>query len=188
MNDYIQTAKDFAEAHKKKLVLGGSIALGALILFIIAMLFIYNLPKDNYQAVKACDLFTSAEAENLLEDKTIGLTAQPPTITEDTAISKCSYTDSNADKDKMKIAAIAVRSGINDKGVAQNKADFANNTPTENIEDVNNLGEKAYFDKAQGQLNILDGRKWIIISYGAGSTPQFNTLDDAVKLANKVLY
>lgn len=187
MNNYIQTAQDFALTHKKKLILSGSIALGVLVLLTIIMLFIYNLPKNNYQAVKACDLFTPTEAESLLGKKVIGLNAQDPAITDDTAISKCSYTDSNADKDKMKIAAIAVRSGINDTGVAQNKADFTNNTPAENIEDVKNLGEKAYFDKAQGQLNILDGRKWIIISYGVGSTPQFNTLDDAVKLANKVL-
>jgi hypothetical protein len=187
MNHYISAAKDFITAHRKKFTIGASIALAVVILTTVAMLFVYNLPKDVYQAVNACDLFTPAKAQALLGDKVISVDTKAPVISDNTATSKCSYTDNNPDKDKMMVAAIAVRSGINSKGAQQNKTDFADNMPSEGVEPVKNLGNSAYFDKAQGQLNILDGRKWIIVSYGVGSLPQANTLENATKLAKKVL-
>jgi hypothetical protein len=188
MNHYISAAKDFITTHRKKLVISTSIAITIIMLGVIIMLFIYNMPKDNYAAVNACNLFTPAKAEDMLGDQVININTDKPVVTGNTATSKCSYTDKNPDKNKMMVAAIAVRSGINNKGVQQNKTDFADNRPSEGIESVKNLGDSAYFDKAQGQLNILDGRKWIILSYGVGSTPETNMLGKAVELAKKVLH
>lgn len=187
MNQYIATAKDFVTTHKKKIIIGAEIALAVLLLAIVILLFLYNIPKDSYQAVRACDRFTAAEAQSLLGDKVLGLTPDEPIISNNLATSKCSYTDTNQDKSLMKVAAIAIRTGINDEGVQQNDKDFAINESAEGMERVSNLGDGAYFDKGLGQLNVLHNREWIIISYGVGSTPQFNTLDDATKLANKVL-
>jgi hypothetical protein len=188
MKDYIPVAKTFITTHRKKIVIGAEITLSIAVIATAVMLFLYNMPKDTYQAVKACDLFTPAEAQNLLGEKVISVDMKAPVISDDIATSKCSYTDSNTDKDKMIVAAIAVRSGINNKGVQQNKTDFADNTPTEGAETVKNLGDSAYFNKAQGQLNVLDGRKWMILSYGVGSAPQDNKLDKAIELAKKVLH
>jgi hypothetical protein len=188
MNHYISATKDFITAHRKKLTIGAGIALIVVLLTTVAMLFVYNLPKDTYQAVNACELLTPAKAQALLGDKVISVDTKAPVVSGDTATSKCSYTDSNPDKNKMMVAAIAVRSGVNTKGTQQNKTDFTDNTPSQGVEKVKDLGDSAYFDKAQGQLNILDGRKWIILSYGVGSTPEANTLDKAVDLAKKVLH
>jgi hypothetical protein len=187
MNQYIAATKSFAIAHKKKITVGAEIALGVLVLAIVALLFLYNMPKDTYQAVKACDLLTPIEAQDLLGNKVIGLNPDAPIISDDTATSKCSYSDTNHDEDKMRVAAVAVRTGINTKGVQENKKDFATNKSAESVEAVKNIGDSAYFDKSQGQLNILRGHEWIILSYGVGATPQDNTLDEATKLAKKVL-
>jgi hypothetical protein len=87
----------------------------------------------------------------------------------------------------MIVAAMTVRSGINDKGVEQNKTEFSVGRPHKNIEIVKDLGDNAYFNQTLGQLNILDGRKWIILSYGVGSAPEANTVDKAVELAHKII-
>jgi len=187
MQQYITTARTFAIAHKKKIILGSEIALGLAILTIAALLFLYNVPKNTHQVVKACDLFTPAEAQDLLGDKVMSLNSNEPTISDDMATSKCSYTDNNPDKDKMKVAAIAVRAGTSSKAVQQNKTEFAAGRPSKGTKTVKNLGDSAYFNKSVGQLNILDGSKWIILSYGVGATPQDNTLDQATDLAKKVL-
>lgn len=88
----------------------------------------------------------------------------------------------------MLVAAIAVRSGINDKGVDQNKTEFATSKQGKSNEVVKDVGDSAYFNKELGQLNVLDDRKWVILSYGAGSAPQANTVDKATELAKKVLH
>lgn len=38
-----------------------------------------------------------------------------------------------------------------------------------------------------GQLNVLKGSNWFIVSNGLGAAPEANIVQDAVKLAEKVL-
>jgi len=55
--------------------------------------------------------------------------------------------------------------------------------------DVKDTNNKEYLHTTTGVFNILSdgGKRWIRLSYGIGSTPQANTLDDAVKLAHIIL-
>jgi len=188
MNHYISVMKTFFITHKKKFITGLYIFLGLAAIAFVVALIIYNTPKT-YQAAKACDLLTPAKAQDLLGDKVISLESNAPIISGDTATSKCSYTDSNPDKNKMMVAAIAVRSGINDKGVLQNKNTFmSNKAANKNVETVNGLDGDAYFNAQLGQLNILRNREWIILSYGVGTAPETNTIEGATKLANTVFH
>ena len=184
MNHYIQITKSFVTTHKKESIVGGGITI---VLVVIALLFLYNMPKDSYAAVKACDLLTPTKAEDLLGDKVLSVDTNAPVISENTATSKCSYTDKNPDKTKMKVVAIAVRSGLNNKSVKKNKDDFVAKKPSQNVKAVKDIGDSAYFNTELGQLNVLDGHEWLILSYGFGESPQDNTLDNAVKLAKKIL-
>jgi len=187
MNNCLAAIKNFVALHKRTFIIStGAILVVALLVF-VALLFVYNMPKDNYQAVDACKLLTPAKAQDLLGDNVISVDSNAPVISDNTSTSKCSYTDRNPDKDKMMIAAIAVRAGLNKKGVQQNKADFKAKKPTNGIKTVKNLGDSAYFNEDLGQLNVLRGREWFILNYGVASAPQFNTLDNAVELAKKVL-
>ena len=185
MRNPITTAKTYITTHKRET------AIGIVLFFIIASLvslFIYgNLSRIVYKPTNACDLLTPAKAQDLLGDGVISVDTKGATITGNVATSKCSYTDRSENQDSMKVAAVAVRSGINNDGVAQNKVDFATSKANSTIITVDKLSDDAYFNRTLGQLNILDDKRWIIISYGVGATPQDNTVDDAIQLANIIL-
>lgn len=186
MNHYIQTVRTFVSSHKDALTYG---ALAVLVMTIVA-LFIYTMtPQYTYQPVKACDLFTPTEAQDLLGDHVINVDTKAPAVSGGLATSKCSYTDSpdETDVSNMMVAAVAVRSAVEDEGIAKNKSDFAAAKANNDTQDVQDIGDSAYFNKTNGKLYILDGRKWFILNYGLGSDPKANTVEKAVEFANIVL-
>lgn len=144
-------------------------------------------PRIEYKPVKACDLLTPAEAQSLLGEQINGVDKNEPTITGDLATSKCSYSDLNAGADNMKVAAVAVQSGINDDGVSKNKSDFSTANAQPGIETVTGIGDMAFYNPTSGQLNVFDDRDWIILSFGIGSKPEQNTLESVSELARKVI-
>lgn len=185
MNTYIQLTRDYIVTHKKAFIIAAAWLVGFALL---AGLFIYNNPKVVvYQPTDACKLFTPSEAQDLLGDKVINVNTDKTTVSGNIAVSKCSYTDSNADENKMLVAAVAVRSGVNDEGVAQNKTEFAASQANNTAQIVKDLGDKAWFNQVSGQLNVLSGKRWILISYGFGASPADNTVDKAIELAHKIL-
>jgi len=177
-----------SKSYKKELIIGAAVVVGSLaVIGVIALAIYSSIPKVVYQPATACALFTQAEAQELLGDSTFNTNSDAPVISKNFGSSKCGYADGNPDKEKVVVAAINIRSGINDNGVQQNKSDFTNGMPTQGVEEVKDLGDKAYFNFSVGQLNVLNGRDWIIFSYGVGSTPQENTVENAVMLAKKVV-
>lgn len=185
MKNAIETTKTYITTHKRDSII---ILVLTLVVAGLIALFIYNnMSRIVYQPTDACDMLTPAKAQDLLGEKVISVDTKGATVSGDIAISKCSYTDSSENKDLMVVAAIAVRSGINDKGVQKNKIDFATSRANDTVEDVKNLGESAYFNPLRGQLNILDGRRWIIVSYGFGTSPEDNDINKAIELANIAL-
>jgi len=188
MKKYLTTAKTYVSDHKKQFKLGGFIALGLAIISAIIVLVIYNTtPHVVYQPPNACNLFTNKEAIEVLGGEVISLGTALPVVSGDAAISKCSYTDKNNDANAMLVAAVAIRSGINDKGVAQNRAQFIASQSLTSTEVVKDLGDNAYFNSNLGQLDVYQGREWFIISVGVGAAPATNTLEDAIKLAHMVI-
>ncbi len=191
MKNYFQISKDYVTAHKKDFTIGTGIFI-VVALVVALIIFIANNvdhpAKIVYKPTTACDVFTEAEAKDLLGAKAIHSNTSDLILSGNLTTSKCGYTDGNPDMNKAVVAAIIVRSGINDAGVQQNKTEFANGTPVDNIQKVNDLADSAYFNQNLGQLNVLDGRDWIIISYGIGSDPTGNTVADAVKLAHLIVH
>lgn len=186
MNKYFSIVAAHIAHHQTAYVRGGRVAIAIVIAGLLAGLFIYNNPKViTYQPTNACDLLTRTKAQQVLGEKVLHVGTHRPALSGDISDSKCSYTDDSLDA--MKVAAVAVRSGVNDDGVAQNKAEFMTRVPTENHETVKGLGQAAYFNYTLGQLNILDGRRWIIVSYGIGDNPQGNSLEQTVELARSLL-
>lgn len=176
------------KSYKKELLIGSSIIVGILALIVAIVLVIQNSGvKIVYQPTSACELLTIYEARELLGNATIQSNISEPVLSGNTATSRCGYTDGNANQDELIVAAVMVRSGINDKGVEQNKTEFKNGRPIDNTETIENLGDAAYFNSYNGQLNILDGYNWIVLSYGVGSAMEANNLEDAVRLGQKVV-
>lgn len=158
-----------------------------IIIAVVALLTQLSKPTIVYQPAKACDLLSASEATELLGSKTIPSNASDVIISDNTGVSKCGYTDGNPDINAMVVAAIIVRSAINDNGVQQNKTEFVAGTPKAGVETVKGIGDRAYFNQTSGQLNVLDGKNWIVISYGVGNSPETNTVEKAVELARKVV-
>lgn len=157
-------------------------------------LFVYNYhsnaPKITYQPVDACKLLTPAKAEKLLGDRVNNINTTKAAINADkvTANSQCAYTDVNPNQTQMKETVIAVQSAINSEGVTKNNTVFdAKQKSTANAQVVTGIGDKAFYDQSLGQLNVLDGHKWVIISYGAGGDPSTMTLANDTELAKIVL-
>lgn len=184
---YLQAAKTYI-AERSDLFVGIGVVAGlVLIVGIIALVVQLSGPRIVYQPAKACELLTPARAQDLLGDKVFSVDSNNPTIADNVATSKCAYTDQNADPTQMRIAAVAVRSGINDEGDAKNKAEFAQAKRAVGTEgNVEKLGESAFFNASNGQLNILTGHMWLITNYGLASATA-NTLENATELAHKVL-
>ena len=190
MKDFLTTLKDFVVRRRKLLVIIGASILGAGALTgIIISLIIADQPKVVYQPVDACNLLTLDEAKSLLGDKAINGNHTKPVITKNNAASSCTYSDLNPDEHSVIVIAISIRSAINDAGIQQNIGDFVLNKPNVNIMDVKDADNLEYFNTSTGQFNILSdsGKKWIRLSYGVGSDPQGNTIENAKKLAALVL-
>lgn len=175
-------------SYKKELIIGSVVVLSVLAIVAAIVLFIYNsTPKVVYEPAVACNTLSTIEAKELLGNNALNTNADDPVLSKNTATSKCGYADGNADTTKLQVAAVIVRSGFNDEGVQQNKDEFANGTPTRAVEIVKDVGDSAYFNQTNGQLNVLKGRDWFVLSYGLGSTPETNSLESVLKLAQKVL-
>lgn len=189
MKEYLQTAKTYIIERKKEFITGISVAAAIALVFLGLALYSYNTsqPKIVYEPARACDLLTLDEAKEFLGDATINGVATNPEQTGAITTSRCGYSDGKIDVANAMVAAVVVRTGINDGGIELNKAQFASGMPTENVEVIKDLGESAYFNTELGQLNVLKGSTWVIISYGLGSSPASNNIEDVVKLADKVL-
>jgi len=189
MKKHLQALKDYVANHKKQFSTGIRIGLGVLVIGMLVAMFLYDNSslKYTYQPVKACDLLTPTEAQDLLGDKVNGVDKNSPVVDGDVATSKCSYSDLNEKAEDMKFVALAVRSAVYDSGVEKNKTEFATAKSNNDVETVKDLGESAYFNKTNGQLNVLDGQKWIIVSYGVKSAPNSTPMSELVSVARKVL-
>lgn len=188
MKSHLKTAWQYIVAHRKQII---AIAITVVLVAILIVTLVIALrpkpaPKLAYQPVKACDLFTIKEAHTLLGKDVVG-NVTDPVVAGDTATSKCSFTTLSANESAVTVAAVAVRSAVSKKGISKNSEEFATTAAQSGNQPVADLGEKAYFNPTRGQLNVLDGRQWIIVSYGQGVSPESNTLDKDTELATIIL-
>lgn len=189
MNAYLQAAKKYVTTSPGREIVVGVAIIVSFICLVIAVISLIAAsgPKLDYQPAVACRLLTKDEAKEMLGQDVLGGDQKNPTLSNDIATSKCAYTDMNTDQNAMLAAAIAIQSAVTDKGAERVKATFAASKIGKNVEEVKGLGDSAYFNPELGQLNILDGRNWIIVSYGTGQNPENNTLDKTIELAQKVI-
>lgn len=187
MNTYFLKAADNVKRHADIYIGVGIVVFIILIATGLALYIQSRTPKIIYQPTKACDLLKPSEAQDLLGDRVIATDTNEPKVSGNIATSKCSYTDTNEDRESMIVTAVAVRTGINGEGTLQNKRDFDTARSNNKTEEVKDLGEKAFFNKTNGQLNVLRKHDWIIMNYGIGASPQTNTVERTLLLAKKVL-
>jgi len=172
------------------------IAAGAVALALIVGLGVFLLLSHNnkqtdtnaaltqYQALKPCDLLTTAEATEVLGAGSRKVQDTTPQSNGDLSIATCSYSDGAKTEDDLKLASLTIRSALNDEGIQSNKRGFDQNK-TDIMLSVEGYGDAAYYDAAKGQFNILKGRNWMIVTNGK-TDPMNDTLEDAKLVADKV--
>lgn len=163
------------------------IAACALLLAIPAATQFFQKLAIVYTPLDACSLLTEDAAKTILNTQKVINNRTAPTIdtTKNIGTSKCSYTDTNMDN--MSVAAIAVQSGINDKGVQKVKDDFVASKKANKTEDVEGIGEQAFYMTVNGQLNVRDDHHWYIFNRSSGDDPTNSSKEQTIEFAKKLL-
>lgn len=192
MNTSFESLKAYIANNKPQLRTVGIAVLITTLIGLAIGLFAYNnqpakAPDIVYQPVGACDLLTAPIAKEFLGNQVIPREGDQVIDDDGTATSKCSYTDKNTDATAMRVIAVAVRSGIDDVGVAKNNADFAANQTANGAETVTGVGDAAYFIAANSQLHVKSGKMWLIISYVVGQAAPQDARSTEVDVARKLL-
>lgn len=189
MKKKLHNILSYVQKNQKKVLINTLIVIVVGVLAAGPILYYMHLSRITYKPTKACDLLTVEKASNLLGDRVINVEKNQPVLHTDNtlATSKCGFTDSQSDTSKMNVAAVAVQSAIDDEGVAANKADFEAMSTQEDMEQIEGVGKKAFFNPDNGQLNVLQEKRWVIFTYGSAESPEAASMEDVKKFAKSIL-
>ncbi|HEU5121349.1 MAG TPA: DUF3558 family protein [Candidatus Saccharimonadales bacterium] len=177
---------------KKGYIIGSIIA--ALIIALAVTLFIIknnssapaapsesSEPATNLTTYDACELLPEDKAKSLLGAASLVEEATPQS-SDDLRVTSCTYNNDAGSFSNIMSASVLVRAPRTSEGAESNRQTFEN---TSIIGDtpVAGYGEKAAWNAATGQLNILQDDNWLIISYGHAQ-PTDRTLEETKKLAD----
>ena len=141
----------------------------------------------SYKTVKACDVFTDSVAAQVLGASYVKGTVTDPTSSDDIVFDNCIYT-AGPEANPPHSTSVAVRSAKTSNGADSNKAMFTATGRPAGAEAVSGYGDAAYWDPGLGQLDILKGNNWYIVSNYTGTSPANGTatLAMAEELAQKL--
>lgn len=143
---------------------------------------IYSGAKD------ACNYLTGEIAAQLLGQGAEKGTMTPMVTGNDVSVSTCIYNskvgDSLEDIKNMRTATLLVRAPLNATGAESNEVPFKQLKA--GAITLEGYGEKAFWDPELGQMNVLKGGTWLIMSLGK-STVVEKSLDETKQLANAIL-
>jgi len=147
--------------------------------------------SDTLVAVDACDVLTENVAKQILGDgATKEDTSASSVSSAAVSVSSCVYTakiDPNAKKpNNIKGVSILVRAAKSKSGADSNKTQFGSAKPT-GVQDVSDIGDKAFFNPQFRQLNILKGGNWYIASSYSGR-PTSGTVESDTQLAELLTF
>ncbi len=142
-------------------------------------------------AVDACNVLTDQAAKQLLGEAAVK-GAVPPSVgaTGDISVSNCTYytkSDTGSIMEQAaskKTASVLARSAKTKTGADSNKVSFTSGKPADS-QDVTGYGDKAFWSPKMGQLNILKGNNWYILTYYTGTKPN-GVLDQVKQLADAI--
>lgn len=146
--------------------------------------------SDAIVSVDACDILTSTIAKQILGDAAVKSIAPASQIsTKDVSISDCVYTaridpSGAVSTSNTKGVNVLVRAAKTSAGVESNKSQFGSNKPA-GVQDVDVIGDAAFFNPQYGQLNILKGGNWYIVTNYSG-TAGVGTMESDKQLADLI--
>lgn len=130
------------------------------------------------KTINTCDILTPALAAKLIGE---GAETQPKSDTksDEIHISNCVYTTSD------ETVRLLARLPLGNEGIEANTAMFGPNKPN-NVVNVSEYGDQAYWSAEFGQLHILKNNTWYILTVGS-LEPQRRTLVQARNYADLVI-
>lgn len=155
------------------------LAIALLLILLTALAFItilrHNQPppkqasapviKNTYK--KACSVFTLSDAQSVLGQGATQTPSHTDSITAQKSITSCLYTYDPGSFSDVVVASVQLQGSV----PAQAKTSFTDARPA-NAQDVSGYGDQAYWDPNLGQLQIVKGQYWLIISGGSGPASQ----------------
>ncbi|MEI6850775.1 MAG: hypothetical protein WCK26_02295 [Candidatus Saccharibacteria bacterium] len=144
--------------------------------------------NDAIISVDACDILTEIIAKQILGDAAEKSdTTNGQTSTDDVSVSNCTYTASIDPNAAVRISnkkgvGVLIRAAKTNAGIETNKTIFTTNKPA-GVQDINGLGESAFFNPQFGQTNVLKGGNWYIITNYSG-TAGIGTLESNKQLVD----
>jgi hypothetical protein len=140
-------------------------------------------PKDLSNKANACEILTAEVARKFFGGATEDVQEAPAqNPTGDVMVTNCNYMEKAKNGSAMpRQAGLLLRAGQNDAGVKDNENGFKQQR-TKKDKDVPGIGDSAFWSPSYGQLNVLKGDNWYIITAG-GVLAKDRTLADAKKLA-----
>ena len=134
---------------------------------------------DSFVAVDACRVLTQEIADDALGGASQKASATTPTIqTSDLIVSQCLYSRG------VNGVGLLVRSARTAAGTASNQAAFGDQKP-HTAEDVTDVGDAAFYEPNMGQLNILAGNNWYILT-NYKETVSNTSLDANLQVAKRL--
>ncbi len=133
---------------------------------------------------EACEIFTLADAKQILNGDVAGGDMEATGTSKDVRVSGCSYKLSSAaalaaDTKSASLIAHFPRTSV---GIASDQKAFKGPLPPGSTI-VGGYGDKAFWDRQLGQLNILKNNIWYVLTYGTAA-PADRSLQQTKQLAD----
>lgn len=173
----------------KKPVLVAGIAAGVLLLGAIVYAVYANQTRSSdtsgatansaFIEVNACEVLTQKIADEQLGGASQKAAASTPTVhSEDLTVSNCLYSKG------LTGVGLLARSAKTTVGAMSNKDQFRDGRP-DGVQNVESIGDAAYFEPTTKQLNILVGNNWYILTTYKEKLSD-TTVEQTVELAKKL--
>ncbi len=143
--------------------------------------------NDAFVAVDACDVLTQAAADQVMgTGSTKSDTSAGNASTDDISVSNCNYLNKPSTGSPLQDAqngttvGVLARAAKSAAGAESNKSVFGAQKPS-GVQDLTGYGDKAFFNPQYGQVNILKGNNWYILSVKKGVDSRVVSTLDVVK-------
>ncbi len=137
------------------------------------------------QTKSACDVLTVRVARGLLGSVARQASPAPDAGSGAVTVSTCTRTNRATNVRKARTASLLMRVAKTETGAKSNETVFDSSSIPKGARMVEGYGEKAFWNPAYGQLNILERGNWYILAVGPVD-PQKHTLKETEKLADAI--
>ena len=136
------------------------------------------------EPIEACDVLTPERAVEILGPVADVPTSTAPTAGDaDAAVTSCTYLAADRNERDGRISVgLVVRTALSAVGAGTNRDRFAPAGLPPEAQQVDGIGERAFWAPGLGQLNVLADDQWYVLTYG-GLDPRQNSLSETREAA-----